>query len=93
MPRPTAPPICTPPTQAEAEYEGFPTYYAWLRAQYDGKRRLLMDGLAAAGACARTRVRGGRFVVWPCRQAAKSAGAGILNAALCAPPSVACSET
>ena len=36
-------------TQAELQYEGYPTYYAWLRAQYAQKRRLLMDGLTAAG--------------------------------------------
>lgn len=34
---------------ADTPYEGFPTYYAWLLAQYTRKRDILMAGLRAAG--------------------------------------------
>jgi DNA-binding transcriptional MocR family regulator len=35
--------------QAEQPYAGFPTYYAWLCAEYRRKRGILMQGLASAG--------------------------------------------
>jgi aspartate/methionine/tyrosine aminotransferase len=35
--------------EAEKPYEGFPTYFHWLRAQYARKRAMLADGLKAAG--------------------------------------------
>ena len=49
--------VCTPAQKAiadaiaaaEAPYEGFPSYYAYLTARYTEKRRVLMAGLTAAG--------------------------------------------
>lgn len=40
---------CAPRPQAEQPYEGFPSYYAWLRGEYIRKRDILMAGLASAG--------------------------------------------
>jgi kynurenine--oxoglutarate transaminase/cysteine-S-conjugate beta-lyase/glutamine--phenylpyruvate transaminase len=34
---------------AELPYEGHPSYYAWLRAQFASKRAILEEGLVAAG--------------------------------------------
>lgn len=34
---------------ADSAYEGYATYYDWLRAEYDRKRGILMAALAAAG--------------------------------------------
>ena len=35
--------------RADAPYEGFPNYFAWLNAEYVRKRDLLTAGLVAAG--------------------------------------------
>ena len=48
---------CTPAQEAiaaaldaaDAPHQGFPNYYAWLLAQYERKRDVLMAGLTAAG--------------------------------------------
>ena len=61
---------CTPAQEAIAAAldaadqpcEGFPTYYAWLLAQYERKRDLLMAGLAAAG-LRPVRPEGGFFII------------------------------
>lgn len=34
---------------ADLPYEGFPNYYSWLRAQFQRKRSILEEGLAAVG--------------------------------------------
>jgi DNA-binding transcriptional MocR family regulator len=41
--------VSTALARADHPYEGFATYYEWLRAQYARKRGILMQGLAAAG--------------------------------------------
>ncbi len=35
--------------QADKPYEGFATYYDWLRAEYTRKRAVLLEGMRAAG--------------------------------------------
>ncbi len=35
--------------RADEPYEGYPSYYAWLNAQYTRKRDILVNGLRAAG--------------------------------------------
>lgn len=49
-------------TVAEQPYQGFPTYYAWLLAEYTRKRDILMAGLKAAGLNP-TAPDGGFFIV------------------------------
>ncbi|KAM3570495.1 hypothetical protein VYU27_007443 [Nannochloropsis oceanica] len=36
-------------TKAKEPYEGFPSYYAWLKEEYSRKRSLLIDALTTAG--------------------------------------------
>ncbi len=47
---------------ADAPHGGFPSYYAWLLAQYERKRDILMAGLAAAG-LRPVRPEGGFFII------------------------------
>jgi len=49
-------------TVAESPYKGFPSYYAWLTAEYTRKRDILMHGLRMAGLNPST-PDGGFFIV------------------------------
>mmetsp|Transcript_5513 Transcript_5513/g.9043 ORF Transcript_5513/g.9043 Transcript_5513/m.9043 type:complete len:470 (+) Transcript_5513:3-1412(+) len=41
--------LCTAIRRAEQPYEGYATYYEWLRSQFSSKRQILEEGLRAAG--------------------------------------------
>lgn len=66
--------VCTPAQQAVAacleradeEYEGFPTYYDWLRAQYTRKKDILMAGLTASGTTTMHLLARVNVCVWAC---------------------------